>query len=48
MPNIIGMTEEEAIEALEDADFKPQVADTSFGVSLPPGRVFCKNQNQVR
>ena len=40
VPNIIGMTEEEAIEALEDADFKPQVADTSFGVSLPPGRVF--------
>lgn len=40
VPNVVGMTEEEAIEALEDADFNPQIADTSFGVSLPPGRVF--------
>lgn len=40
VPNVIGMTESEAIEALEDADFNPQIADTSFGVSLPPGRIF--------
>ncbi len=40
VPNVVGMTEKEAIEALEDADFNPQIADTSFGVSLPPGRIF--------
>lgn len=40
VPNVVGMTEAEAIEALEDADFNPQIADTSFGVSLPPGRIF--------
>ena len=40
VPNVVGMTEEEAIETLEDADFNPQLIDTSFGVSLPPGRIF--------
>ena len=40
VPNVVGMTEEEAFTALEDADFEPQIADTSFGVSLPPGRIF--------
>ncbi|MDP2365200.1 MAG: PASTA domain-containing protein, partial [Ignavibacteria bacterium] len=40
VPNVVGMTEEEAFEALEDADFNPQISDTSFGVSLPPGRIF--------
>ena len=40
VPNVVGMTEEEAFETLEDADFNPSIADTSFGVSLPPGRVF--------
>ena len=40
VPNVVGMTEEEAFTTLEDADFEPQIADTSFGVSLPPGRIF--------
>ncbi len=40
VPNVVGMTEEEAFQILEDADFNPQIADTSFGVSLPPGRIF--------
>lgn len=40
VPNVVGMTEAEAIEMLEDADFNPQIADTSYGVSLPPGRIF--------
>ncbi|MFZ1520154.1 MAG: PASTA domain-containing protein [Ignavibacteriaceae bacterium] len=40
VPNVVGMTEEEAFQTLEDADFNPQIADTSFGVSLPPGRIF--------
>ena len=40
VPNVVGMTEEEAIEVLKDADFNPQLSDTSYGVSLPPGRIF--------
>jgi len=40
VPNVIGMTEEEAFKTLEDDDFNPAIADTSFGVSLPPGRIF--------
>jgi serine/threonine-protein kinase len=40
VPNVVGMTTEEAFEALEDEDFNPSIADTSFGVSLPPGRIF--------
>lgn len=40
VPNVVGMTQDEAFETLEDADFNPQIADTSFGVSLPPGRIF--------
>lgn len=40
VPNVVGMSEEEAFQTLEDADFNPSIADTSFGVSLPPGRVF--------
>ena len=40
VPNVVGMSEEEAFENLRDADFHPQISDTSFGVSLPPGRIF--------
>ena len=40
VPNVVGMTAEEAIKTLEDADFHPSVADTSFGVSLAPGKIF--------
>lgn len=40
VPNVIGMTEDEAFQTLKSADFNPSIADTSFGVSLPPGRVF--------
>lgn len=40
VPNVVGMTEEEAYKTLEDADFHPSIADTSFGVSLAPGKIF--------
>ena len=40
VPQVVGMTEEEAFQTLKDADFNPSIADTSFGVSFPPGRVF--------
>ena len=40
VPNVVGMNQEEAFNSLEDADFDPQIVDTSFGVSLPPGRIF--------
>ena len=40
VPNVVGMTTEEAFQTLEDDDFNPSIADTSFGVSLPPGRIF--------
>jgi len=40
VPNVVGLTEEEAFQTLLDADFNPSIADTSFGVSLPTGRVF--------
>jgi len=48
VPNVVGMTEKEAIEALEDADFNPQIADTSFGVSLPPGRIFLQKPEATK
>jgi len=40
VPNVVGMTEDEAFQTLKSAYFNPSIADTSFGVSLPPGRVF--------
>ncbi len=40
VPNVVGMTQEEAVRTLEDHDFSPSIADTSFGVSLPPGKIF--------
>ncbi len=40
VPNVVGMTESEAFQTLKDEDFNPSIADTSFGVSLPPGRIF--------
>lgn len=40
VPNVVGMTEEEAFSALKESEFVPAIADTSFGVSLPPGRIF--------
>lgn len=40
VPNVVGMTTDEAFQTLEDDDFNPSIADTSFGVSLPPGRIF--------
>lgn len=40
VPNVIGMTQEEAFKTLEDDDFDVRIADTSFGVSRPPGSIF--------
>ncbi|MEO8231381.1 MAG: PASTA domain-containing protein [Ignavibacteriota bacterium] len=40
VPSVVGMTEEEAFKTLEDDDFHPSIADTSFGVSFAPGKIF--------
>jgi len=40
VPNVVGMSEDEAIRILEDADFEPSVVDTSFGVAVPVGKIF--------
>ena len=46
VPNVVGMDEETAIETLKDEGFEPVIADTSFGVSLPPGRIFLQKPEQ--
>lgn len=40
VPNVIGMSEIEAFKTLEDGGFEPVISDTSYGVSLPVGRIF--------
>lgn len=40
VPNIIGMQYDDAVATLEQDGFEPVIADTSFGVSLPVGRIF--------
>lgn len=40
VPKVIGLDEADAIQILKDEDFKPVVTDTSYGVSLPPGKIF--------
>lgn len=40
VPNVVGMTEEQAFETLTDEGFDPVISDTSFGVSMPAGRIF--------
>jgi len=40
VPSVVGMNEEEAFKTLKDADFDPVIADTTFGVSFSPGKIF--------
>lgn len=40
VPNVIGMSEEDAVTTLENEGFETVIADTSYGVSLPVGRIF--------
>lgn len=40
VPGVVGMNEEDAIKTLKNEDFNVTIADTVFGVSLAPGKVF--------
>lgn len=40
VPSVIGLKKSEAIEKLEQSDFKVQVADTSFSDKYPVGIIF--------
>ena len=40
VPKVIGLDEADAIQILKDEDFRPVISDTSYGVSLPPGKIF--------
>jgi serine/threonine-protein kinase len=40
VPNVVGMTDDEALTTLEAEGFEPVISDTSFGVSIPVGRIF--------
>jgi beta-lactam-binding protein with PASTA domain len=46
VPGVVGMSEEVAFETLKDAKFDPVIADTSFGVSVPPGRIFMQKPEE--
>lgn len=40
VPNVVGLSEQEAMRILEDANFDPSIVDTSFGVSVAAGKIF--------
>lgn len=40
VPSVVGMTEADAMQNLKDSGFDAVISDTSYGVSLPPGRIF--------
>lgn len=40
VPNVVGMDELSAIKTLKDGGFEPVISDTSYGVSLPVGKIF--------
>lgn len=40
VPGVVGMTEADAIRTLKSEDFHPTIADTVYGVSLAPGKIF--------
>jgi beta-lactam-binding protein with PASTA domain len=46
VPGVIGMSEDVAFETLKDANFEPVIADTSFGVQVPPGRIFMQKPEE--
>jgi eukaryotic-like serine/threonine-protein kinase len=43
VPNVIGMTEEEAFRVIKDADLMPVVADSTFDEKFPKGTVMMQN-----
>ncbi len=40
VPNVIGLSEQEAIELLENEGFKTAIGDTSFGLDYPKNSIF--------
>lgn len=40
VPNVVGMDELSAFKTLKDGGFEPVISDTSYGVSLPVGKIF--------
>lgn len=40
VPKVIGLSEREAIEKIEEAGFEPEVSDTASGTDFPAGKVF--------
>ncbi|MCL6493866.1 MAG: PASTA domain-containing protein [Ignavibacterium sp.] len=40
VPKVVGLSDFEAIEKLEDAGFEPVIADTSYGTNQPAGKIF--------
>lgn len=40
VPKVVGLSEQEAFEKLEDSGFEPVIADTSYGTNLPAGKIF--------
>lgn len=40
VPKVVGLSDFEAIKKLEEAGFRPVVADTSYGTNQPAGKIF--------
>lgn len=40
VPKVVGLSDSEAIEKLEDAGFEPVISDTSYGTNQPAGKIF--------
>lgn len=40
VPNVVGLDADQALRTLNDEGFEAKIADTTFGVSLPPGKIF--------
>lgn len=40
VPKVVGLSDFEAIEKLENAGFEPVIADTSYGTNQPAGKIF--------
>lgn len=40
VPSVVGKSEQDAFQILEDAGFDPKIADTSYGADFPKGHIF--------
>lgn len=40
VPKVVGLSDSEAIEKLEDAGFEPVISDTSYETNQPAGKIF--------